>query len=190
MLFNFFFSCNKISQSIVCDFQRGWIKHVVGGLGGKIIKVTNLNATGKGSLYAAIKAKGARVIVFEVSGTIDLKGKNLDIKSPFLTIAGRTSPSPGITLINGGIKIKTHDIVIQHLHVRPGALGKSKGWEPDGFSVHAGHNIIIDYNCISWAVDENLSVSGPRFGGNYPTEWRANISYNVTFSNNVIAQAA
>ena len=177
------------SQSVICDYQRGWTKHVIGGLGGEIIKVTNLNTEGKGSLKAALNSEGARVVVFEVAGKIDLKGKMLKVTNPFLTIAGQTSPSPGITLINGGIKIKTHDVVIQHLHVRPGALGHKKGWEPDGISVRASHNIIIDHNSISWAVDENLSASGPRFSGKTKNDWQHNTSHNVTFSNNIIAEA-
>jgi len=158
------------SQSVICDYQRGWTKHVIGGLGGEIIKVTNLNTEGKGSLKAALNSEGARVVVFEVAGKIDLKGKMLKVTNPFLTIAGQTSPSPGITLINGGIKIKTHDVVIQHLHVRPGALGHKKGWEPDGISVQASHNIIID-------------------PGKTKNDWQHNTSHNVTFSNNIIAEA-
>ncbi|MFY8098344.1 MAG: pectate lyase, partial [Allorhizobium sp.] len=37
-----------------------------GGAGGRIIRVTTLAADGPGSLRAAIRSKGPRIIVFEV----------------------------------------------------------------------------------------------------------------------------
>jgi hypothetical protein len=76
-----------------------------GGRGGKILRVTNLNAEGPGSFKAAIEAKGPRIVVFEVGGVIDMKRKELHIREPFLTIAGQTAPSPGITLIKTGLNI-------------------------------------------------------------------------------------
>jgi hypothetical protein len=60
-----------------------------GGSGGIILRVTNLEATGPGSLRAALEAKGPRTIVFEVGGVVDLKQTTLKISEPFVTIAGR-----------------------------------------------------------------------------------------------------
>lgn len=172
-----------------CTFQQGWTTEVIGGLGGKVIQVTNLDKSGVGSLRAAIAAEGSRVIVFEVGGVIDLDGKTLKVNNPYLTIAGQTAPSPGITLAGGSLKVQTRDVVVQHLRIRPGAFGRDKGWAPDGLSTRSAHNIIIDHCSISWAVDENLSASGPRFEGNDPNEWRENTSHNITFSNNIVAEA-
>ena len=162
-----------------------------GGQGGKIIKVKNLNAKGEGSLEEALKSEGPRIIVFEVAGCIDLDKKSLKIKNPFVTIAGQTAPSPGITLIRGGLFIGTHDVIIQHLKVRPGEVGQAKksGWEVDGIATGDGvYNVIVDHCSTSWSTDENLSASGPRFNGANPDEWRKNTSHRVTFSNNIIAQ--
>jgi len=36
------------------------------GRGGRIIRVTNVNARGPGSLRAAVETKGSRIVVFEV----------------------------------------------------------------------------------------------------------------------------
>ena len=64
------------------------------GRGGRIIRVTNLDSKGPGSLRAAVEAKGPRIVVFEVGGVIDLNRDNVSVTEPFLTVAGQTAPSP------------------------------------------------------------------------------------------------
>lgn len=162
----------------------------VGGRGGQIIRVTNLNPGGPGSFKAAVEAKGPRIVVFDVAGVIDMKREPIEIREPFLTIAGQTAPSPGVTLIKTGIDVRTHDVIIRHIRVRTGADNQPKrsGWEADAFSTVAARNVIIDHNTFSWAIDENMSASGPRFTGNSVADWRNGTSRNVTFSNNLAAE--
>lgn len=162
-----------------------------GGRGGRVIKVTTLDSEGRGSLRDALWAKGPRIIVFEVGGVIDLGGRNLSLSEPYVTIAGQTAPSPGITLIRGGLFIRSHDVIVQHLAVRPGEAGHAKksGWEADGISVYESHHVIVDHCSCTWSTDENLSASGPRFEGKTPEEWRANTSHDVLFSNCIVAEA-
>jgi pectate lyase len=152
-----------------------------GGSGGAIVRVTNLNASGPGSLRAALETPGPRIVVFEVAGVIDLNRQSLHIREPRVTVAGQTAPSPGITLIRGGLGISTHDVIIRHLRVRPGDAGQPKrsGWEPDGITTSGGnaHDILIEHCSTTWATDENLSVSGPRLEGPRGTSHRVTIRH-------------
>jgi hypothetical protein len=76
-----------------------------------VYKVTNLNTSGPGSLTAALEAEGPRVVVFEVSGNIDFRPyRALAINNPYLTVAGQTAPSPGITLVGCELHLNAHDV--------------------------------------------------------------------------------
>lgn len=162
-----------------------------GGHGGRIVSVTSLAADGDGSLKAALEQPGPRTIVFEIGGIIDLAKTTLKITEPFVTIAGETAPGPGITIIRGGVQVATHDVIGRHLAIRPGTAGMAKksGFEPDGLTTWKAHDVIIDHCSLTWAVDEALSASGPRFEGTDLAEWRRNTSHCITFSNNLIAQS-
>ena len=164
-----------------------------GGYGGQVLKVSNLNKTGPGSLHAAVSTPGPRIIVFEVSGVIDWEGirgeQSLDIVEPYVTIAGQTAPDPGITLIRGEIAIRTHDVIIQHITVRPGDAGYTRSevrplWDPDGIQVVGpdAYNVLIDHCTVTWAVDEGISISGER---NVP---RNQVGRHVTVSHCLIAE--
>jgi hypothetical protein len=153
--------------------------------------VTTLAPTGPGSLTAALQRVGPRIIVFEVGGVIDLAGGRFEVRLPFVTIAGQTAPSPGITIVRGGFSIRTHDVVLQHIRVRPGENGRAKmsGWEVDAISTGDGaYNVIVDHCSATWGTDENLSASGTRFMGATPDDWRGFTSHVITFSNNIVAE--
>lgn len=169
---------------------KGWAADTKGGQGGPIIKVRNLNASGEGSFAAAVAEDGPRIIVFEVGGVIDLKGESIRINKPYITIAGQTAPHPGVTFIRGGFSVATHDVILQHIAVRPGENGKPKksGWDADGLSTGSAYNVIVDHCSFSWATDENLSASGHRFNGASAAEWRRGTSNRLTFSHNIIAE--
>lgn len=158
-----------------------------GGAGGAVLKVTNLNRNGPGSLAAALAQSGPRIVVFEVAGVIDLERTNLEINQPYLTIAGETAPAPGITLIKGGLRIISHDVIVRHLHIRPGDAGlpKRAGWDTDGIAVTGSNacNALVEHNSISWATDELVSASGPRDKGPQAT------SKHITFRYNILAEA-
>ncbi|AVP98267.1 pectate lyase [Ahniella affigens] len=169
----------------------GWAAETPGGRGGQVLRVTTLATDGPGSFKEALNTKGPRIIVFEVAGVIDLRLAEWAITEPFLTIAGQTAPPPGITLIKGGLTIATHDVVIRHLHIRPGegGLKKHAGVDFDAITTVAGaKDVIIDHNSLTWASDENLSASGARFIGDGPDAWREFVSHRITFSHNLLAE--
>lgn len=161
-----------------------------GGAGGRIIRVTTLAKDGPGSFAEALATKGKRIIVFEVGGAIDLDRSVLQIAEPFVTIAGQTAPAPGITLMRGGIDVTTHDVIMSHMRILNGADGAPlmSGWEADSFSTVAAHNVVVENNTFLWAVDENMSASGPRFTGDTVEEWREGTSHDIVFRLNLAAE--
>jgi hypothetical protein len=127
----------------------------VGGRGGQVIKVTNLNATGPGSLQAACKAEGPRIVVFEVSGVIQ---GDILITEPNIYIAGQTAPGAGIT-IEGMLKSlynptpRLHDITVRFLRVRPPG---PRGAGGDCLQLVRINRLIVDHVSCSWGSDENF----------------------------------
>ncbi|NVK57494.1 MAG: right-handed parallel beta-helix repeat-containing protein [Alteromonadaceae bacterium] len=157
-----------------------------GGYSGEVLKVTNLKSSGPGSLKSALQYQKPRTIVFEVGGVIDLNGNSITIEHPFVSIEGQTAPYPGITIIKGSIIIQTNDVIVKHLSVRPGDrnLRAPSYWEPDGIAIIGGNasNVVIDHCSVSWAIDENISISGPRTKGSKAT------ASNVLISNTIISE--
>ena len=135
-------------------------------LGGAVLRVTTLAGDGPGSLRAALDDPRPRLVVFEVGGVIDLGGHSLEVRYPYLVLAGQTAPDPGITIIRGELEVATHDVLIQHLAVRPGDNGHAANWAPDALGAHRAafgpvHHVVFDHCSATWAIDENLSASGP-----------------------------
>src|SRR5689334_3617727 len=100
---------------------EGFGAYTAGGRGGRVIAVTNLNDAGPGTLREACSAKGPRIVVFRVSGLIELQTP-LVVTEPFLTIAGQTAPGDGICLKRSEFSVRTHDVVVRFLRSRPGDI--------------------------------------------------------------------
>lgn len=140
----------------------GFGRDTKGGRGGLVYHVTNLSNTGPGSLrYGLQKVKGPRTIVFDVSGHIDM-AQSCSIRDPFVTIAGETAPEGGITIINGGLIVRTSEVIIRNLSIRPG-INSAEG--TDCIAVIAStenqiiENVIFDHLSLSWSRDENIGMN-------------------------------
>ncbi len=147
----------------------GYGSESVGGRGGTIYRVTNLNDNGTGSLEACTGASGPRVCLFEVSGTIN--DDQIIIRDPYLTIDGASAPSPGIQ-ITGRISILAHNVFIRHIAVR----GKSSG--TDNVEIVRGgggtgnvNNVVLDHMSMSYTTDGMLDT--------YLTNWDSGADYNT-----------
>ena len=140
------------------------------GRGGKVIEVTTLADDGPGSLRAALNDPDPRTIVFRTGGTIELKDQ-LFIAHPFVTIAGQTAPGGGICIRNAGLAILTHDVLIQHIRIRPGNEGDTTPEDNDAVQIlglvrqvgkhgdaAGAHHVVLDHISASWSEDETVST--------------------------------
>ncbi len=156
---------------------EGFGTETAGGRGGWIVKVTNLNDSGIGSLRWALEDLDApRIVVFDVGGIINLKSEirmNGDV-----TVAGQTAPGDGIVLRGARLHVAEDDVIIRGLKFRPGDGAGMTPSERDGISVGRDgeivERVVVDSNSMSWSVDENVSV------------WAG--AHDVTFSNNIFAE--
>lgn len=153
---------------------EGFGRYAVGGRGGEIYHVTNLNDSGAGSLRDAV-SKPNRIVVFDVGGVIHLKSR-LVFKNN-LTILGQTAPGEGIQLYGNAVSFSNaNNIIVRYLRVRMGINGDNG---KDAAGVASGHDMIFDHMSVLWGRDETFSVSS-NDKGNGPA--------NITIQNSFIGQ--
>ncbi len=134
---------------------EGFGAETIGGRGGQVIEVTNLNDSGPGSLREAIDTEGPRIVVFNVGGMIELQS-SIIISHPYITIAGQTAPGDGITLkgYRSTLIEKTHDVIIRYVRFRGVGVENQ-----DCLNILRGtYNVVIDHCSFSWGTDETISV--------------------------------
>ncbi|HEY0733707.1 MAG TPA: hypothetical protein VGD69_02275 [Herpetosiphonaceae bacterium] len=129
-----------------------------GGRGGRVLYVTTLADAGPGSLRSALTASGPRIVLFQVAGTITLDD-DIVITSPFLTIAGQSAPGEGVQIRGGMLHIRTHDVVIRYLRLRPGddlngsAVNTRDALTVNGTDQDDVYNVVLDHCSLIWGPD-------------------------------------
>jgi hypothetical protein len=160
-----------------------------GGRGGKVYVVTSLEDSGPGTFREACEQGGARIVVFNVAGIIDLK-RPLNINAPYITIAGQTAPGNGVCIAGESLLINTHDVVIRHMRFRRGDTWVAR--RDDAIGGNPVGNIIIDHVSASWGLDENMTLYRHMFTdspGNPKARVHKFSTINITIQNSIFAEA-
>ncbi len=138
---------------------EGFGAGTIGGYGGTILTVTNLNDDGPGSLREALNKPGPRVIRFAVAGIIRLRS-DLGVSEPYLTIDGSDAPEGGITIRDATLIIGTEHVIIRHIRIRPGPGVPDPG-NGDAITVKPeGKHVVLDHVSLSWSTDETFDSYG------------------------------
>lgn len=154
---------------------EGFGRFATGGRGGEIYHVTNLNDSGSGSLRDAI-SKPNRIIVFDVSGVINIKSRLVFSKN--LTVLGQTAPGEGIQVYGDGVSFSgAHNIIVRYMRFRMG-IGGSSGKDAAGTADNT-HDQIFDHLSVLWGRDECFSIS---------SNDKANGPSNITVQHSIIGQ--
>ncbi|MGC4087516.1 MAG: hypothetical protein QM756_06420 [Polyangiaceae bacterium] len=149
---------------------EGYGRYAIGGRGGPVVHVTNLNDSGAGSLRAAVENDiGPRTIVFDVAGVIKLASR-LTQASSYVTVAGETAPGKGIMVRSAPFGFSgAHDSLMRFMRIRIGY-----GITYDGTGLQGGEYCIFDHDSVSWTIDESFSSRN---------------AHNITLQKTLIAEA-
>ncbi|MGC4072060.1 MAG: fibronectin type III domain-containing protein [Nibricoccus sp.] len=153
---------------------EGYGRFARGGRGGVVVKVTNLNDTGAGSLRDAIEGNyGPRTVVFDVAGLITLQSDIvIDGTMPYITVAGQTAPGKGITIKRQQFTLSgSRDVTVRYLRL---LVGKESGETQNATGMAGVDHCIMDHVSAGWGIDEGLSTRGGK---------------NLTFQRNSLSEA-
>lgn len=154
--------------------------YTTGGRGGIVVHVTNLNDSGSGSLREALNMTVPRIVVFDVSGVINLNSHiGLGSSNSNVTIAGQTSPEGGITVAGNRLYASgVTNVICRYIRFKGGV-----GANNDSVSITGSiQNHIFDHCSFGFGTDEGASWYSQSSNGtdqNYITIQRCLWNENV-----------
>jgi len=158
-----------LAETLAFPGAEGFGRFAVGGRGGDVYHVTNLNDSGAGSFRDAV-SKSNRMVVFDVGGVIRITERV--VISNHVTIAGQTAPGDGISVYGNGVSYSNaNHTITRYIRYRMGAGGTSG---KDAIAIADGHDMIFDHVSVSWGRDGTFDING-------------DVS-NVTVQNSIISQ--
>ena len=144
-----------MAQQLAFPGAEGFAAYATGGRGGQVVHVTNLNASGAGSLADAVSQPN-RIVVFDVGGVINITNASITIKSN-ITIAGQTAPGEGITIYGGRVIASgSQNIIMRYIRMRG---GKSVAQKKCTLTMDECENVILDHCDISWGPWDNVHIT-------------------------------
>lgn len=171
-----------------------------GGRGGSVCVVTTTASAGAGSLRSCLLATGRRIVVFRVSGVIDLGGSSIEMaeSNSYVTILGQSSPG-GITITNGSINnyhTNLHDVVIRFIRIRTRG-GDTISFNPisnaviDHVDLSGSSDEVLDLDqasnvTVQWSTYTNSSLSGQGYGALIAYKPNTNITLHHNFSAHLV----
>lgn len=127
----------------------------VGGRGGSVYIVTNLNDSGPGSFRDAVSQPN-RYVVFTVGGIINIDTRIVVARN--VTIAGQTAPGDGITIYGNGLSFSNaNNSITRYIRIRMGVGGDSG---KDAIAIADGNNMIFDHVSVTWGRDGTFDING------------------------------
>ena len=157
------------AQELAFPGAMGFGKYVSGGRGGETVHVTNLNASGPGSLADAV-SKPHRIVVIDVQGVIHLKPNERIIVADSVSVLGQTAPGKGITIYGSTFQVKGNNVILRYLRMR-GSMNMGRG--KCTFVCDHVDGLMVDHCSISWGRWDNAHIKQSR---------------NVTWQNCIIAE--
>jgi pectate lyase len=168
------------------DGAEGFGRDATGWRGGAVIKVTNLNDRGPGSLRACAEGSRPRVCIFEVAGTIAVDS-TIEVGSN-VYLAGQTAPGDGVQLRlrrspDRPLMVRAaSDVVIRHLRLRPGPSRENSS-NVDAIGIFDSHDVILDHVSLQWATDELLDIGTIRGSAFNITVQDSLLAWGLDFAN-------
>lgn len=151
--------------------------NVSGGRGKPVYFVTNLNNSGSGSFRQALndtKTSNGGIIVFNVSGTINLTSDLFFANQDNISILGQTAPIGGIAITGNRLRFQNvNNLIIRYVRFRPN-FAPSPTTQKDVLEIFDSSDYIIDHCSLAWGTDEIVNSGN---GTNY------------TWQNNLIAES-